>query len=334
MKKRDKWLIYIGLSLLCLALSVVFSITTGSVTIPLKTIISILTGGYSGLESMIILDVRIPRVILGLAIGGALSTAGVILQSMFRNPLVEPYTLGISGGAAVGVAVCVILRSRGILHDISLPFAGFTGAISVIIPLYLINIRRGLLRMDGILLTGVMISFIASSLVMLILAISKTEELHGIVLWTMGSLEEPEWMLIAIALFISLICLFLAYLFSNQMNALTLGEEEAISLGIDVDKTKRFLFFIAALLTGTSVAVAGIIGFVGLVVPHFVRLFAGSDHRVVLLLSYIIGASFLIACDTLARTIISPIELPVGVITGIVGGSLFIYALSRNMNRR
>jgi iron complex transport system permease protein len=174
-----------------------------------------------------------------------------------------------------------------------------------------------------------MISFICSSLIMLIMAVSRIEDLHGIIFWTMGSLETSQWFLIKIALAISLIGLIISYLFSIDLNAFSLGEEEALHLGVNIERSKRLLFILASLLTGCSVAVAGIIGFVGLVVPHFMRMLVGSDHRILLVASYLSGAAFLILCDTLARTIIAPMELPVGVVTGIIGGILFVYALTR-----
>ena len=183
--------------------------------------------------------------------------------------------------------------------------------------------------MQGILLTGVMTSFISSSLVVLILAISKTEELHSIVFWIMGSLEEPSWTLIIIISIIAVLGLFLSYFLASVLNALSLGEEEAVHLGIDTERTKKQLFLLASLLTGISVSLTGIIGFVGLIVPHFVRLMTGYDHRKLIVVSFFTGAGFLIFCDTIARTAFAPIELPVGVITGIVGGSIFIYILSR-----
>jgi ABC-type Fe3+-siderophore transport system, permease component len=145
----------------------------------------------------------------------------------------------------------------------------------------------------------------------------------------MGSLEEPNWLLIKAAVLVSITGLIISYLFSLDLNALSLGEEEAQHLGINIEKTKRLLFILASVLTGLSVSVAGVIGFVGLVVPHFMRMFVGGDHRILLISSYLVGAAFLIFCDTLARTIISPLELPVGVITGILGGSLFVYALTK-----
>jgi len=185
------------------------------------------------------------------------------------------------------------------------------------------------LKMQGLLLTGVMISFISSSLIMLLMAISRTEDLQGIIFWIMGSLEEPNWLFIKLALSVAIFGLVISYFFCFDLNAFGLGEEEALHLGINIERTKRLLFILASLLTGLSVSVAGIIGFVGLVVPHFVRMFVGGDHRILLIGSFLTGASFLIFCDTLARTIISPLELPVGVITGILGGTLFVYALTK-----
>jgi len=328
-RKVFYWSVWI-LVLFCLLLvTVFFSFCVGSVGMSLKKILKVIFEGRGTSEYSILFDIRLPRIILGFAIGGALSLAGVILQGMFRNPLVEPYTLGISGGAAVGVCLNIVLGlSRG-LGIISLPVCGFLGAILVILLVYSLSIRKGILKIQGLLLTGVMISFISSSLIMLIMSVSHTEDLHGIVFWVMGSLEEPNWLLIKLALGIAVFGLVVSYLFCFDLNAFSLGEEEALHLGINVERTKRLLFIVASLLTGFSVSVAGIIGFVGLVVPHFIRMFVGGDHRILLISSFLCGAIFLIFCDSLARIIIAPLELPVGVITGILGGSLFIYALSK-----
>jgi len=332
--KINRWVCSISISLAALVLVSIIFLSNGSAGIPVGKIIPIILEGKGTAEYSILLDIRLPRIILGFAIGGALSLAGVILQGMFRNPLVEPYTLGISGGAALGASLCIILRLNRIIPGISLPLSGFLGALLVILPVYFLNIRKGVLRVHGLLLTGVMISFISSSLVILILAISRTEDLQSIIFWIMGSLEEPNWFLIWTACIVSLLCLVFSYIFCLDMNALSLGEEEALHLGIDVEKIKKLLFLIASLLTGISVSVAGIIGFVGLIVPHFVRMFVGYDHRVLLVVSFFTGAGFLIFCDMLARTVIAPVELPVGVITGILGGSIFIYALSRRLFER
>jgi len=328
-RKIIYWTLWI-LVLFCLLIGIVlFSLCAGSVGIPLKKVLQVILEGKGTAEYSILFDIRLPRIILGFAVGGALSLAGVILQGMFRNPLVEPYTLGISGGASLGVCLNIVLRLNSILGILSLPLAGFLGAILVIMLVYSLSIRKGILKIQGLLLTGVMISFISSSLIMLIMSVSHIEDLHGIVFWVMGSLEEPNWLLIKLALGISIFGLVASYVFCFDLNAFSLGEEEAFHLGINVERTKRLLFIIASLLTGLSVSVAGIIGFVGLVVPHFVRMFVGSDHRILLVDSFLCGAGFLIFCDTLARTIFSPLELPVGVITGILGGSFFVYALTK-----
>ncbi|MBN1384253.1 MAG: iron ABC transporter permease [Elusimicrobia bacterium] len=328
-KKLNRWIIYILFLGAILLVVSIFSLCTGSVAIPLKKVISSIFEGRGSAEYSIIFDIRMSRIVLGFAIGGSLSLAGVILQGMFRNPLVEPYTLGISGGAALGVCLNIILGFNGILGIFSMPISGFTGAVLVIILIYFLSIKKGILKIHGLLLTGVMISFISSSLIMLLMALTHSENIHGIVFWLMGSLEEPNWSLIKLAVLVSVSGLILSYLFCFDLNAMSLGEEEALHLGINIEKTKRLLFILASLLTGLSVSLTGIIGFVGLVVPHFVRMFVGADHRILLMGSYLCGATFLIFCDTLARTIISPMELPVGVITGILGGTFFVYALTK-----
>lgn len=309
------------------------SLCLGSASLSVRPAIHTVFAGRGTTEYNILFDIRLPRIILGFAVGGALSLAGVILQGLFRNPLVEPYTMGISGGAALGVSLSIILRLYRPLGLLTLPFAGFLGAALVIILIYTINIRKKTLKIQGLLLTGVMISFISSSLIMLVMALSRAEDLHGIIFWIMGSLEEPDWFLIKLMLFASLAGLAAAYIFWKDLNALRLGEEEAAHLGVDTERAKRSLFILASLLTGCAVSVGGIIGFVGLVVPHLVRMFIGSDHRVLLAGSFLSGAGFLIFCDTLARIIAAPSELPVGVITGILGGSFFIYALARRGKR-
>jgi iron complex transport system permease protein len=328
-KKVIHWCLWVFV-LFCLLLgSAIFALSVGSVGIPLKKILVVIFKSKGTTEYSILFDIRLPRILLGFAVGGSLSLAGVILQGMFRNPLVEPYTLGISGGAALGVCLNIVLRLSLVFSIITLPVSGFLGAILVILLVYSLSIKRGILKIQGFLLTGVMISFISTSLIMLIMAVSRQEDLHGIVFWIMGSLEEPSWLLIKLISLVSILGLIISYRFCFALNAFSLGEEEAMHLGIDTEKSKRLLFVLASLLTGCSVSVAGMIGFVGLVVPHFMRMFLGGDYRILLVSSFISGGAFLIFCDTLARIAISPLELPVGVITGILGGLLFVYALGK-----
>jgi iron complex transport system permease protein len=328
-KKIIRWFFWILLSSGFLIGVSIFSLSVGAAGLSITDIISAVIKGGDSPEYIILFGIRLPRIILGFAVGGALSVAGVILQGMFRNPLVDPYTLGISGGAATAVCLSIV---AGLHHSIGywiLPAAGFIGSVGIMFLVYFLSVKKGMLRIHGMLLTGVMISFISSSLIMLLMAISQTEDLHGIVFWIMGSLEQPNTFFIKMVLLISLSGLIVSSFFIVDLNALSLGEEEAHHLGINTERTKRILFIIASLLTGLCVSVSGIIGFVGLLVPHMVRHFVGSDHRILLVTSYFAGGAFLILCDTIARTVIAPMELPVGVVTGILGGSVFIYALTR-----
>jgi iron complex transport system permease protein len=248
---------------------------------------------------------------------------------MFRNPLVEPYTLGISGGAALGVALNIVAGGVAGLGLFSLPISGFLGALGIISLVYLLGTRQGTVKLSRLLLIGVMVSFIASALIMLIMAMTKAEDLQGIIFWIMGSLQEPNAALIGVILCISLSGLIVALMLSVRLNALSLGEEAAFHLGVREERLKKILFLLASFITGCCVSVTGIIGFIGLAVPHAMRLLVGGDHRIVIPTSYLAGAIFLILCDTLARVAMAPMELPVGVITGLVGGGLFIYILSR-----
>jgi iron complex transport system permease protein len=181
------------------------------------------------------------------------------------------------------------------------------------------------------LLTGVMISFISSSIIMLLMAIANAEDLHNIIFWVMGSLDEPDMRLINIALVVAILGLIISYFYVQPLNALRLGEEKATYLGIDTIRSIRILFVLASLLTGISVSIAGIIGFVGLIIPHLMRMIVGTDYRILLLSSFLSGSIFLILSDTIARTIILPHELPIGVITGIIGGGVFVYVLGRKL---
>jgi ABC-type Fe3+-siderophore transport system permease subunit len=328
-KKIKQWfLVLLGLSGLLFIVGIL-ALCTGSAGIELKRIPDILLNGKGTAEYSILVGIRLPRILLGMAIGGALSLAGTLLQGMFRNPLVEPYTLGISGGASLGVCINILFKFYAVIGIIAYPLSGFLGASIVIFLVYSLNRETQNVRSNRMLLTGVMISYVASSLVMLLMALSKSDDLQNIVFWIMGSLDEPNITLISFACAGSLAGLFVSYFFCMDLNALLLGDEEAANLGINTTRTKKILFITASFLTGLSVAVAGIIMFVGLIVPHFIRMLTGPDHRILLVGSFLAGAAFLTLSDVIARVVIAPLELPVGVITGIIGGIMFIWALSK-----
>ncbi len=326
MNKSVHWIIYVALLLTVLTVTVMVSLSVGEVSIPLDNILGIMADKES-MEYGILAYIRIPRTLLGFAIGGSLSLAGAILQGIYRNPLVEPYTLGISGGASLGVTFAIVTGLH-LLNIMFLPLAGFVGSFVTIFLVYTLSLRKGAISINRMLLTGVMISFIASSMMMFLMSITAVENIHGIVFWTMGSLNESNTTMIVSMMAIAIISLVAAYLFVTPLNALRLGESKARHLGINSNVTIRILFVITSLLTGVCIAVAGIIGFVGLVIPHIIRLWVGNDYRILLITSFLSGSIFLIFCDIVARTIISPNELPIGVITGLIGGIVFIILLS------
>lgn len=309
----------------------ILSLSIGEISIPYKKIPQIFADKES-MEYGVLFYIRIPRTLLGFAIGGSLSLAGAILQGIYRNPLVEPYTLGISGGASLGVTFAIV-SGLHLLNILFLPLAGFIGAFTTIFLVYTLSLKKGLLSVNRMLLIGVMISFVSSSFMMFLMSVTAVENIHGIVFWTMGALNESNTTMIWAMVIMSVVCLFIAYLFVMPLNALRLGEEKARHLGINSNVVIRILFVVTSILTGACIAVGGVIGFVGLVIPHIVRLFVGSDYRIMLISSFLSGSVFLILCDIIARTIISPNELPIGVITGIVGGVVFIVLLTRSQKR-
>lgn len=313
-------------------LAALFSLSYGELELSLKEMPVYLKKG-EGMEYMVITKIRLPRVLLAISVGGALSLTGTILQGIYRNPLVEPYTLGISGGAALGVALAIVLGITAILGEFMLPVAGFIGSFVSIFLVYTLSMRKGEVNINRMLLIGVMISFISSSGMMFLMSITNIENMHSIVFWIMGSLDEPSQLLVNLMFYSSILVLCISLFFTRSLNALRLGEAKARHLGIHTGFVIRILFILASLLTGLTVAVAGIIGFVGLVIPHLVRLIVGNDYRVLLVGSFLSGSFFLLICDMLARFIIAPNELPIGVITGMVGGVIFIVMLTRNKNK-
>ena len=332
-QKYLRWAFYLAGLFILLIASVVLSLSVGEMNLGFMDIFGILRKGHESMEYTILSQIRLPRVLLGIAVGGALSLSGILLQGVYRNPLVEPYTLGISGGASLGVAFAIVFGLHQLIGSFVLPIAGFAGSFLIIFLVYTISTRSGRINIQSMLLTGVMISFIASSAMMLLMATTSSENLHGIIFWIMGSLDEPDMSLIYITLIMALGSLVVSYLFVQPLNALRLGEEKAKHLGINTDTAIKLLFLMASLLAGVSVAVAGVIGFVGLIIPHLMRLLVGSDYRILLVSSFLSGSIFLVLSDVIARTIISPNELPIGVITGIVGGIVFLLMMSRSSFR-
>ncbi len=288
----------------------------------------------SKMDKIILFDIRLPRALLAFFVGGGLALSGVVLQGVFRNNLVEPYTLGVSGGAACGVAISIALSLDKYFGYYIYTFGGLLGALGVLIFLYSISMRKKRFDINQILLIGVMISFISSAFIMLILSTAKMENLNEIVFWMMGSLSEPKNILIYFLGIISIAGTVIFYYLSTRLNAIQLGYEKAISLGVNVEKTIKISVFSAAIITAISVCSTGIIGFVGLIVPHILRKFFLNDYRYLTISSFFAGGAFLLLSDIVSRTIIYPNELPVGVITGLLGGFMFIYLFRKGMNNQ
>ena len=323
--------ISILLSLL-LVLVILVSITMGSVKVPPFRSIRILFQSIVGLkgagsetERTIILSLRLPRAILAGFVGAGLSVSGAAFQALLRNPLADPYILGVSSGAAVGAIIAILLGLS--TFSLGLPLASFLGALLTILVVFYFGRQEGKIHPNTLLLAGVIIGSFLSALIMFFISISQREELHTIIFWLMGDFSFASARAILIIFPYILFGVFLLYLRSRQLNLILSGEEHAVQLGVDVERVKLICYLSASLITAASVSVCGLIGFVGLIIPHSVRLILGPDHRLLIPSAALVGASFLIASDTFARTILSPTELPVGVITAAFGGPFFIYLL-------
>jgi len=315
-----------------LVLIILLSITTGSVKVGPFRSISILVQAVLGLEGpgtetekTIVLSLRVPRALLAGLVGAGLSVSGAIFQAFLRNPLADPYILGVSSGSAVG-AIVAILIGLGTL-SFGLPLASFIGALLTILIVFYFGRQEGKIHPNTLLLAGVIVSSFLSALIMFFLSISQREELHTIVFWLMGDFSLSNYEAIRLILPYILLAFLLLYVHARQFNLILSGEESALQLGVDVERLKLISYLGASLITAASVSMCGLIGFVGLIVPHSVRLVFGPDHRLLLPASALVGASFLIVSDTLGRTLLAPVELPVGVITAAFGGPFFIYLL-------
>lgn len=278
-----------------------------------------------------IVRLRLERILIAAMVGGALAMAGTATQAVLRNVLAEPYVLGISGGASLGAALAII-SGMAAASSLALPAGAFIGAL-VALSVVIIPLGRSDTFGNNTLLAGVIVGSVCSSLLMLLISVMHHVQLNSIVWWLLGNLQGRDPALIPPSLIIVFCCGIVLFLFAREANALTLGSEMAHYLGVPPARTARIMLIAAALLTACAVSLAGIIGFVGLVVPHFMRFLVGADHRKLFPAALFGGAWFMIACDLLSRSIYQAQELPVGVITALIGGPMFIYLLYRSKTR-
>lgn len=330
-----------GVGGMLLLLSILASLSLGTANLPVFQIAGILgkhipwVGDYIDVNwqqssEQIINKVRFPRVLLGILVGASLSVAGAAFQGVLRNPLADPYALGVSSGASVGAAFLIYFGLQmALFGQWSVPIVAFaTGLISLFLVLRLAQID-GKLKMETLILSGVVMQAFLGAIVSFMVSVSK-QVINEIIFWLMGSLAMRGWPYITIIspyLFIGLVVL-LSY--ARSLNLLALGERQAAHLGVNVERTKLIVLVVATFITAAAVSVAGVIGFVGLIVPHLVRLLAGPDYRLIIPLSAIGGGIYVLWADTLARTLISPTEIPLGVITAFLGAPFFAYLLHKD----
>lgn len=316
--------------------AIVIATAVGPVNIPSTTVAKILLSklplmdslfshSWSNVEESIILQIRLPRVLLGVLVGSALAVAGAAMQGLFKNPMADPYVIGISSGAAFGATIAVVLGVSGIF---SVPLLAFIGAIFSAFLVYSIARTDGQMQIETLLLSGIAVAIFFSALTSFFMYVAG-ENLHQIVFWIMGGLWARSWDHVRVSFAPIIIGIMGIYVFARDLNVMQLGEESASHLGIETEQVKKILLALSSLIAGVAVSMSGIIGFVGLIIPHTVRLIVGPDYRILIPASALLGAIFLIFADSIARTVISPAELPVGIITAFFGAPFFIYLLRR-----
>ena len=284
-------------------------------------------------DRLILFRVRVPRVLLAGVLGGALTVAGVTFQALLRNPLADPYVLGVSGGASIGGVIALMLGLGGALGGIGVPALAFAGALGALLLIEWVATVGGRLTVYTVLLTGAIFNAFSAALIYFLQSVASLRELHAIVFYLMGRIPSPGPVALCGTAAAVFAIVGAIWLMSRDYNALSLGEEGAMHVGVEVERLKRRTLILGSLLTGLAVAVAGLIGFVGLVVPHVLRIVLGPDHRLLVPAGFLGGAAFLVLADCLSRVVIAPTEIPVGVVTALVGGPFFLYLMRRSRGR-
>ncbi|MCZ6501902.1 MAG: iron ABC transporter permease [Gammaproteobacteria bacterium] len=321
----------LGILALILLIAAVVSLGVGTASIPMVEVFSTLMGeGFSSAHKTIVVDIRLPRTLLAVLVGAGVATSGAAIQGLFRNPLADPALIGVSGGAALFAAGYLVVGVELGIASLGIAVSAFVGGLLTTWLVLEIGRRGG--TISSMLLAGVAINAVALSGVGILTYLSSDIELRSVAFWALGSLNGADWTAVIIAgSILPIIAVFLTR--SEQLNAITLGDREAGHLGISVARLRIEIVILTALATGISVALCGVIAFVGLVVPHLIRLSLGSNHYVVIPGSAILGGILLLFADSLSRTVFSPAELPVGIITALLGGPFFIYLIVRQKGK-
>lgn len=330
MKRINKrnWLVP-AILIVLLIVSLMLAAATGAVKISMWEIIEILTRDVETVNTSILMDIRLPRVFLAAIAGAGLAAVGGVMQSIFKNPLVDSYTLGMSSGAALGAVISIITGLNVSIMGIETTgvFA-FIGAVSTLFFVYSLAYTRSRVSINSLLLAGVAVSYFLASVISFLMMLNH-DKIDHIVFWTMGSLSMASWNEFFIAALFILPSLAVLFYYTRELNILVMGEDAAHHLGINTAVLKNILLITCALIVGSVVSTGGTIAFLGLVAPHIVRLVIGSDNKRVIPYSALLGSILLVLSDTVGRVIIQPVEIPVGVMTSIMGGPFFIFLLRR-----
>ncbi len=313
--------------LLLAPLSLLYALTVGSVPLSLPEVWRALTSD-TGTHTTLVLELRLPRALAGFAVGGMLALAGALLQVLLRNPLADPYVLGVSGGASVSMLLALLLGAGGLYAGV----AGFAGAMVSMLLVFGLSRLGGPWTQTRLLLTGVVLATGWGACISLLLALTPSAQLQGVVFWLLGDLSAATHSGGGIGVLLA--GLAAAWLLARPLNVLARGEAVAATLGERPERLRLMIYFLASLLTAVAVSIAGSIGFVGLIIPHLLRLLAGADHRYVLPNAALLGGSFLVVADTLARTAFAPMQLPAGVFTALIGVPVFLVILTRSTSGR
>jgi iron complex transport system permease protein len=311
LKKRILFLFFVLIG------TVVLGVTKGSVRLSVPELLLH--------ENRYILYLRLARILMASLAGAGLAVSGIALQAILRNSLAEPYILGTSSGAGLGAVLAIIIG----IESAYLPFAAFLSAALTIILVYNLARQGNKILAHSLVLSGVIISIALSAIIVFLISMSSNEALHGIMWWLWGSLQVYDVKLLFMACAVIMLGIIVIYILAQDLNAISIGEEEAIHLGINIEALKKILFIITSMITASLVSLCGIIGFVGLIVPHMMRFVVGPNHKVLIPSTCLAAAIFMIICDIFSRTMLSPLEIPIGVITALIGTPIFIILLKK-----
>ena len=317
------------LLLLVLAVTIFLGIAIGSTGGGFRTVVRSLLGGGQTDTALhtIVWQIRLPRVLLAALVGATLSLGGLVFQALLRNPLAEPYILGISGGSAIGAIIGILM---GLSRFPGVSLMAFLGSAATLVLLLVMSSGQTILKKDTLLLSGVMVNAFCAAIIMFLVSITQDARLHNIIFWLMGDLSLTDMNQVAILALTLLPCFILLFWFSHAMNLLLLGREMAQSMGINIKTVMILLLVSTSFMVSATVSHCGLIGFVGLVIPHLLRLLLGPDHRVLVPACVLGGGAYMVFCDLLARILPRQGEMPAGVITALIGAPLFIYLLKRS----